>query len=63
MCSEATVKYKHGVSSGYVMKQYYCESIYLLEYLLKFCFKSVYIICFYIYSKLLRISLGYAFNF
>ena len=27
MCSEATVKYKHGVSSGYVMKQYYCESV------------------------------------
>ena len=44
MCSEATVKYKHGVSSGYVMKQYYCESVYLLEYLLKFFFKSVYII-------------------
>ena len=34
MCSEAKVKYKHGVSSGYVRKQYYCESVYLLEYLL-----------------------------
>ena len=33
MCSEATVKYKHGVSSGYVRKQYYSESVYLLVHL------------------------------
>ena len=33
MCSEANANSKMGVSSGYVMKQYYCESVLLFVYL------------------------------
>ena len=43
MCSEAKANYKQGVSSGYVMRQCYCGSVF----------------CLYIYSNLLQINLFY----